>query len=100
RKIRFSVSTCRQAQGHVRWLQSQPMMPGNAEVSAIVVSPRTVLAKEAVAHADGLFFVSVADIRALAATAVATLRSARSKAADLDVEDHVAVILDDVNGSG
>lgn len=96
----ISVSTCRQAQGHQKWLREQPMIPGNAEVAMIVVSSRTVLAKEAVPHADGLFYMPIGEVRALAQTALTTLRSIRSNAADLDVEDRLPVILDGITGSG
>jgi hypothetical protein len=96
----ISVTTCRQAQGHAKWLKSQGMVPGNADIVTIVISPRTVLAKEALPHTDGLFFISVSELRALADTAVSNLRSARSKASDLDVEDRISVILDTLNGSG
>jgi hypothetical protein len=96
----ISVSTCRQAQGHEKWMRNQPMIPGNAEIIKIVVSPRTVLAKEAVPHAEGLFYVPIGEIRKLAETTVTNLRSTRSKAADLDLEDRLPVILDGANGSG
>ena len=96
----ISVSTCRQAQGHVKWMRSQPMIPGNAEIIVIVVSPRSVLAKEAIPQADGLCYVSIGDIRKLAEAAVTNLRSTRSKAADLDVEDRIPIILDGASGSG
>ncbi len=96
----ISVSTCRQAQGHEKWLRKQPMIPGNAEVASIVVSPRSVLAKEAVPHAEGLFYMPISEVRALAQTALTSLRSIRSKAADLDVEDRLPVILDGISGSG
>jgi hypothetical protein len=96
----ISVSTCRQAQGHGKWMRSQPMIPGNADVLTIVVSPRSVLAKEALPHADGLFYVPICDVRKVAEAAVTNLRSTRSKAADLDLEDRIPVILDGVSGSG
>jgi hypothetical protein len=96
----ISVSTCRQAQGHERWMRNQPMLPGNSEVLTIVVSPRSVLAKEALPHADGLFYVPISEMRTLAEAVVTNLRSMRSRAADLDLEDRLPVILDGVNGSG
>jgi hypothetical protein len=96
----ISVSTCRQAQGHERWLREQPMIPGNAKVTTIVVSPRSVLAKEALPHADNLFYVPIVEMRKLATKTVMNLRSTRSKAADLDVEDRLPIILDGATGSG
>ncbi len=96
----ISVSTCRQADGHAKWLRNQPLIPGNAEVFVILISPRKVLAKEAVPHAQKVFYKTVEDIRALAETSVEALRSARSKASDLDAEDRINVIMDAVNGAG
>ena len=95
----ISVKTCRQAQGHEKWLREQPMIPGNVKVTTIVVSPRTVLAKEALPHADNLFYLPIAEMRKLATTTITNLRSTRSKAADLDVEDRLP-ILDGAMGSG
>ncbi len=96
----ISVSTCRQAQGHEKWLRKQPMIPGNAEVTTIVVSPRSVLAKEAVPHAEGLYYMPIGEVRTLVETGLTGLRSIRSKAADLDVEDRLPIILDGLTGSG
>ena len=76
------------------------MIPGNAKVTTIVVSPRTVLAKEALPHADNLFYLPIAEMRTLATTTITNLRSTRSKAADLDVEDRLPIILDGAMGSG
>ena len=42
----------------------------------------------------------IGEIRRLAEAALLKLRSTRSKASDLDVEDRLAVILDGVNRSG
>jgi hypothetical protein len=95
----ISVTTCRQARGHEKWLREQPMIPGNAKVTTIVVSPRSVLAKEALPHADNLFYVPIAEMRKLATTTIANLRSTRSKAADLDVEDRLPIILEGAMGS-
>jgi hypothetical protein len=96
----ISVNTCRQAQGHEKWLREQPMIPGNAKVTTIVVSPRSVLAKEALPHADNLFYLPIVEMRKLATTTITNLRSTRSKAADLDVEDRLPIILDGAMGSG
>lgn len=95
-----SISTCRQAQGHEKWLRQQPMMPGNAEVFTVVISPRRYLGKEAVPHADALFFMSMAEVRALANETIASLRATRSKASDLDVEDRLGVIVDMITSNG
>jgi hypothetical protein len=96
----ISVRTCREAAGHAKWLKQQPMIPGNAEIITLVISPRTVLAKEAIPHAEGLYFMTVGELRTLATSVVSALRSVRSKASDMDVEDRLRIIADSVNGSG
>jgi hypothetical protein len=90
----ISISTCRQAQGHIAWLAARPFFTQNAKVISILVSPRKRIDKDAIPHSKGLFYVNIDEIRALHAEVAAFLREARSKLPDVESEQRRQLIQD------
>jgi len=91
----ISVATCRQAGGHVKWLKAEPFVPYNVEPAIVVVSSRSKLDKAATAHADGLHWISCDDARRLFNETAECLRTIRSKAANLDTNDRLKIIVEE-----
>lgn len=89
---KISISTCRQAQGHLKWEKARPFFTQNATLYCIVVTPRSVLDRSAAPQADGLFYMSLDDMRQLFREADACLRLIRSKAPDLESEQRLQLI--------
>jgi hypothetical protein len=96
----ISVSTCRQASGHRKWLAAQPFVPHNADPTVVVISPRSKVDKAAIPHAAGLHYLSPVEVQALFNEAAECLRAVRSKAADLDSNDRLRVIAEERTGRG
>jgi hypothetical protein len=90
----ISIKTCRQAQGHQAWQQSRPFLSQNAEMTTVVVSPRTSIDDKAVAHANGLYYASPNQIQELFARAEACLRRIRSVIPGLHREQKYQIALD------
>ncbi len=88
----ISVATCRQAQGHSAWLQSQPDIASGCAVHTIVVTPRRKIDPDAMPHASGLFYLDIDQARRLFRETSAWLQVTRSKCADLDASEALAVI--------
>ncbi len=88
----ISISTCRQAQGHQAWLKANPFFTQSAELLTIVVSPREYLDKDAIPHAQGLFYLHTSDVQKLFAEADSCLRIIRSKLTDLETEQRLDLI--------
>lgn len=95
----ISIRTCRQAQGHQSWQKARPFFTQSAEMITIVVSPRKLLDKDAVPHADGLFYLHVDSVRSMFGEAEACLRSIRSKSPDLETEQRLQLILTDFSSA-
>jgi Mg2+ and Co2+ transporter CorA len=93
---KISISTCRQAQGHLDWVQARPLFTQNAKLCSIIVTPRMVLDKAAVAHAKELRHQSLESIRTLFREAEACLRLIRSKSPDLETEQRLRVIQEEL----
>jgi hypothetical protein len=89
---KISIRTCREAQGHAKWEQAHPFFAQNAKLYTIVISPRTLLDKDAMPHAQGLYYQHIDTIRQIFRDADARLRSIRSKSPDLETEQRVQLI--------
>lgn len=91
----ISVSHCRQASGHGKWLKALPFVPHDAAPTIIVISSKTKLDKTAIPHAEGLYYMSLDDARALFSDAVECVRVVRNNAANMDTADRIKFILDE-----
>ena len=96
-KSSISISTCRQAQGHQAWQKARPFFDQHAELSTIVISHRSRLDKDAIPHADGLYYISVEEIRKLFAETESCLRSIRSKSVDMDEGRRLEVVVSELS---
>lgn len=72
----------REAKGHLDWVSSNVRLAAQAEVLALLVSPRSTIAAEALPHTDGVFHFGVDEARLLAREATSCLRTARAQSAD------------------
>lgn len=88
----ISISTCRQAKGHVDWQKNHSFFTQNAQLIPIVVSPRKHLDKNAVPHAKELFYQHVDTIRELFCNAITCFRVIRSKSSDSEIEQRLKII--------
>ena len=75
------IRDVREAKGHLDWVSANVKLADNAEVVVSLVSPRSVIAKEALPHAEGVYRLGVDEIRSLARKAVGSLRAARAQSA-------------------
>lgn len=90
----ISISTCRQAQGHRAWQRARPIFSQNAEMTIVVVSPRSLLDTDAEPQADGLYYAHPDEVRELFVLAEACLRRIRSTLPGLQVEQRYQATLD------
>ena len=79
----ISLSTAREAQGHINWVKTTMPVLDSTIVSTVVVSDRITVASDALPNAANLFIVSLTYIRDLGRRVVAILRSLRSQAANV-----------------
>ncbi|MCW3999519.1 MAG: DEAD/DEAH box helicase family protein [Candidatus Bathyarchaeota archaeon] len=61
----ISVDDCRQASGHLKWASVQPELKNCKAVRSILVTPRTIIDKNAVPHANNLYFMTPSDMLSL-----------------------------------
>lgn len=95
----ISISTCRQAQGHLNWQKSRPFFSQHATMLSIVISPRTFLDKDALPHAGDLYYQNIENIRKLFTETGNCLRTIRSKSPDLEPEQRISLIQSEFNNS-
>ncbi len=88
----ISIRTCRQAQGHQDWQTAQPALAACSNALTIIISPRQFLDKQALPHAEGLFYLHIKDVRSLFSETEACLRPIRSRFPDLDAEKRLRSI--------
>ena len=88
----ISVSTAREAQGHINWVKSKLQVPEHTPVSTVVISDRTTIAPEALPHTEGLYVVGLPFIRQLGFKVISTVRGLRAQASEVNNEDFRRVI--------
>ncbi len=76
------IRDAREAKGHLDWLSSNVKSADDAEILAILVSPRSTLSKEALPHSEGVYYVPVDRMRSLAREASGVLRTVRAQSAE------------------
>jgi Rad3-related DNA helicase len=80
----ISVSTCREASGHLRWAAEH--RKGFKQTEAVLICLRKTLDKSARPHADQIHYVHVESVRALAQRVVSVLRQLRAASPDFSDE--------------
>jgi hypothetical protein len=76
------IRDAREAKGHLDWVSANVKLADNAEVVVLLVSPRSVIAVEALPHTEGVYRLGVDEIRSLARKAAGSLRAARAQSAE------------------
>ncbi len=74
----ISVDDCRQAAGHLKWASADPQLKNCKAFRSILVTPRTTIDKNAVPHANNLFFMTPSDMQSLFERAKAMLTAVRT----------------------
>ncbi len=88
----ISLSTARQAQGHINWVKSEHNVSDPMPISAVVISDRSIVAKEAVPNSETLFVIDLASVRGLGQRIISTVRSLRAQSSEINNEDFLKVI--------
>ena len=87
-----SLSTAREAQGHIKWVESNMHFSSSTPVSTVVISDRTTVAAEALPNAEALFVANLTYIRQLGRRIASTVRSLRTQASSTSNEEFRRVI--------
>ena len=87
-----SLSTARQAQGHINWVKSKLQIPDSAPISAAIISNREKVARDALPNTQALFVVSLTSVRKLGQRVVSVVRALRVEASEASNEDFRGVI--------
>ena len=82
-----SLSTAREARGHIKWVESNMHFSGSEPISTVVISDRTAVAAEALPNTEALFVVNLTYIRQLGRRVASTVRSLRAQASLTSNED-------------
>ena len=83
----ISLSTARQAQGHVNWVTGNTQQTDSTPISAVVISDRQQVAHAALPNAEGLYVVTLKSIRELGRRTLSTLRALKAQASETGNED-------------
>jgi hypothetical protein len=76
------IRDAREAKGHADWVSSNVKLIDGAKTLVILVSPRSMISKEALPHAKRVYYVSVAEMRTLAQQASGVLRTIRAQSTE------------------
>ena len=96
----ISLSTARQAQGHIPWVASNHNLQDDTSITSVVISDREMVASEALPSAKGLFVVSLKFIRELGRKVASTVRALRVEASETSSEEFRRVIADRLKDEG
>lgn len=58
----ISVQNCRQASGHVDWAKAQDGLKDIKTIYAILVTPKSKIDQEAIAHGKDVYFLAISDV--------------------------------------
>jgi hypothetical protein len=82
----IGVNDVRQAASHENWIKANRPQEKSTKIVCLLETPRTTIAREAVAHAGSLCHVSPEQLREIFEATAAVLRRIRSRMADLSDE--------------
>lgn len=88
----ISLKAVRQASTHEKWLRDNCSISTDAEVFTLLITPRTMISKDAQRNAGRLFYINIGNIRKLAETLVAALRRVRAIAIESDQVKAIEII--------
>ena len=88
----ISISTAREAQGHINWVKSELQISESVPISTVVISDRASVAPEAVPHTENLYVVSLPYIRQLGPKIISVVRGLRAQASEASNENFRQII--------
>ncbi len=88
----ISLSTAREAHGHINWVKSKFDIDIPMRVSTVVVSDRTTVAPEALPNSGGLWVVDLTWIRQLGRKVADTIRAIRVEASGVSDQEFRRII--------
>lgn len=94
------VNDVRQAASHENWIKANRPLEKSTKIVCLIESPRTTIAREAVAHAGALCHVTPEQLRELFEEIAAVLRRVRSKMADLSDEKVLEELYREIDNGG
>lgn len=94
------ISDVRQAQGHRDWYRARRAEGAENLAVTVLLTHRDRLDPEALPHAEGIYYVRIAEVRTTFARAAAMLRAARSRIVGLEAADAVAIISEEFHSAG
>jgi hypothetical protein len=95
--VAIPIRDAREAKGHIDWVKDQVKLSENPTILAIMVSPRSSILKDAVIHANGVFYIHVDEIRKLAQLISGVLRGIRAMSSESSEEILRTNILERLN---
>ena len=96
----ISLSTAREAQGHINWVKSELELSSSTQISTVVVSDRTTVAGDALPNTESLFVVNLPTLRSLGRKVVSTLRALRAQASEDSNKDFRQAIAERLKEEG
>ena len=88
----ISLSTTREARGHMMWIRDRLSIPDSTSVSTVILSDRTSISSDAQPQAESLYVVDLNFIRDLGRRVVSTIRSLRSEVSEISNEQIRGII--------
>ena len=88
----ISLSTAREAQGHINWVKEFIQTSDSGSISTVIISNRGIVANEALPNAQGLFVVSLDFVRQLGEKVMPTIRALRAEASETSNDDFRRVV--------
>ena len=83
----ISLSTARQAQGHINWVKSDMHVNDSTLISAAVISDRGTVASDALPNTEAVFVIGLTNIRQLGQRVISTVRALRAEASETGNEN-------------
>ena len=96
----ISLSTAREAQGHINWVVSHFQMQDSDGVSCVVISDRKTVSSDALPNVKGLSVVSLSYIRQFGRRVVSTVRALRAESAETSSDSFRRAIAERLKAEG
>ena len=96
----IGVKDIRQAQGHENWIRENLPCEESTIILCLIESPRTAVAREAVAHGRSLYHVTPSELKTLFDETASALRRVRAKLNHLSGEKVLEELLNEFSAEG
>ena len=88
----ISLSTAREAQGHINWVKSNIRPTDSTSLFTVILSDRNVISADAVPNSEALYVVSLGWARELCRMVAAVVRALRAQASAVSNEEFRQII--------